>query len=58
MTLTTEQEQELRRLKAYRPFMIVFGVIRKTGEFETYAKPTMATANRLTREGHTVLVIK
>jgi hypothetical protein len=58
MTLTAEQEQELKRLKAYFPYRIVFGVVRTTGEWEAYAKTTMATANRLTREGHAVFVLK
>lgn len=55
--LTKEQTEELARLKAHFPYRIVFGVIRKdTGAFEAWCKPTMAVANRLVREGHTVLV--
>jgi hypothetical protein len=56
--MTEQQERELRQVKAFRPFMLVFGVIRSTGEWETYARPTMAIANRLAREGHTVYILK
>ena len=56
--LTPAQVSELRRLKAYFPFRIVFGVINKdTGEFEAWAKPTMHAANRLAREGHYVFTL-
>jgi hypothetical protein len=58
MELTEQQINELKRLKSYRPFMIVFGVLRSTGEWETYAKPTMHLANKLTRDGHKVFVVK
>ena len=55
--LTPAQVSELSRLKAYFPFRIVFGVVNKdTGEFEAWAKQTMHTANRLSREGHRVFV--
>jgi hypothetical protein len=56
--LTPQQTAELQRLKAYFPFRVVFGVIRKDGTFESYAKTTMHTANKLAREGHTVMVIQ
>ena len=58
-TLTTKQQNELARLKAYFPFRVVFGVLDKdTGEFSAYAKTTMHTANRMVRLGHTVLLLK
>ncbi len=57
--LTKEQTEELARLKAHFPYRIVFGVIRKdTGAFEARARSTMTVANRLAREGHTVLVFR
>jgi len=58
-TLTTEQHNELSRLKDYFPFRIVFGVLNKdSGDFATYAKTTMHTANRLARQGHKVFILK
>lgn len=57
--MTNEQTQEAMRMKQYFPFRIVFGVIdRDTKEFSVYAKPTMHTANKLAREGHSVWVVK
>lgn len=57
--LNEQQERELRRLKQYFPFRIVFGVIDKdTAEFSAYAKTTMRTANTLSRKGHAVFVLK
>ena len=54
-TLTTEQENEIRRVKAYFPYRVVCGVIDKdTGEFNVYANVTRHTSNRLIREGHEV----
>ena len=56
--LTPAQVSELRRLKAYFPFRIVFGVINKdSGEFEAWAKPTKHAANRLARAGHHVFMM-
>ena len=56
--MTNEQLAELKRLKEYYPYRIVFGVLRKTGEFEAWAKTTMHSANKLAREGHIVWVFK
>lgn len=58
MELTQEQLKELQRLKAYFPYRIVFGVLRKSGEFEAWAKPTKHAANKLAREGHTVWILQ
>jgi len=57
--LNNKQERELRRLKQYFPYRIVFGVLDKvTGKFEAYATTTKHTANRLAREGHQVFVLQ
>ena len=57
--LSEQQEQELRRLKQYFPYRIVFGVIDKdTSQFQTYVKRTMHTANNMTRKGHKVFILK
>jgi hypothetical protein len=57
--LNNEQTQELRRLKQYFPYRIVFGVIDKeTGKFVAYTKTTKHTANKLAREGHQVFVLQ
>lgn len=57
--LNNEQAQELRRLKQYFPYRIVFGVLNKdTGEFAAYAKLTKHTANKLAREGHQVFLLQ
>lgn len=55
--MNEQQVAELKRLKTYFPYRIVFGVIDKdTGAFEAWAKSTMHTPNRLAREGHQVFV--
>lgn len=55
---TPAQTAELQRMKQWFPYRIVFGVIDKdTQEFAVWAKPTMHAANRLVREGHTVLMV-
>ncbi len=55
--LTAEQTAELKRLKAYFPYRIVFGVIDKdTGAFEAWANSTMRIANQRARAGHHVFV--
>jgi hypothetical protein len=56
--LTQEQAEEMKRVKGWFPYRIVFGVLRKTGEFEVWAKPTMHAANKLNREGHTIWLLK
>lgn len=54
---TLAQQNELARLKDHFPYRIVFGVIDNvTGEFSTYAKTTMHTANNLARKGHEVAI--
>ena len=55
--LTEKQDAEIKRVKQYFPYRIVFGVIDKDTEaFDVYTKPTMHTANRLARLGHSVFV--
>lgn len=57
--MNEQQTKELQNLKAWFPFRIVFGVIDKnTGEFSAWAKTTMHAANKLAREGHTVMVVQ
>lgn len=56
--LTQSQIQELQRIKAYFPYRIVFGVIKKDGTFEVWAKTTKHAANRLAREGHQVFMVQ
>ena len=56
--LSSEQQEELRRLLMYYPYRVVFGVLYKdTGEFEAWAKHTRHAANRLARDGHHVVVM-
>ncbi len=56
--MTQEQIAELKRLKEYFPYRIIFGVIDKnTGEFGAWAKPTKHVMNRLIREGHKVFLL-
>lgn len=51
--LTEAQALEIRRLKAYFPFRICYGVIdRRTGEFHAFAKTTKHHMNREVREGN------
>jgi len=53
------QIAEMRRMKMYFPYRIVFGVIDKdTNEFFVYSKPTKHVANRLAREGHAVYMME
>lgn len=57
--LNDAQIAEIRRVKSYFPYRIVFGVINKdTGVFLTYAKTTRHTMNKLIREGHYVYTIE
>lgn len=53
------QVAEMRRVKSYFPYRIVFGVFDKeTGEFSVWAKTTKHSMNRLVREGHLVYQIQ
>lgn len=47
---TVEQENELRRLKAYFPFRIVWGVVDENGNFTCGASTTRRELNRLLRK--------
>jgi hypothetical protein len=57
MTLTTDQENQLKRLKQYFPYRIIFGVIYPTGEFETYAEHDKRKMNKFVKLGYTVFKI-
>ena len=53
--MNKQQTDQLKRVKAYFPFRICFGVVDKdTGEFSMYAKPTKHLMNKLARDGHKV----
>lgn len=56
--LNQSQLAELQRLKQYFPYRIVFGVLKKDGTFEAWAKTTKHVANRLAREGHQVFMVQ
>jgi hypothetical protein len=59
MELTESQTQELARLKAYFPYRIIYGMIDKTtGQFTASAVQNMRIPNKLTRDGHTVFILK
>lgn len=57
-TLTPEQEQELRRVKAYFPFRIVWGTFEEdeggNRKFGVYADLTKRRMNKYLREGQRV----
>ncbi len=56
-SLTMAEETEMRRMKQYFPYRIVYGVVDKeTSEFRTYASATMRQANGFARNGHDVWV--
>ena len=53
------QMQELRRLKQFYPFRIVYGAFNPvTGEWFASAVPTMRIPNKLAREGWQVFTVK
>ena len=57
--LTESQISELKRLKAYYPYRIVFGVIDKqSGEFTTWCKTTKHAMNAQARKGNQVFELK
>ena len=56
--LTTTQTEELRRLKSYFPFRIVYGAINPTdNEYRTGAVTTMHQPNDLMRKGWAVFTL-
>ena len=58
MNLSEQQVAEMRRMKSYFPYRIVFGVFDKdSGDFFVYSKTTKHTMNRLVREGHAVFTL-
>jgi hypothetical protein len=50
ISLTSDQEQQLIRLKQYFPYRIVFGVI-VDGEFQMYADTTKRRMNKFLKSG-------
>ena len=57
--LNETQEAELRRLKQYFPYRIVYAYLDKdNGDFHANAVHTMAKPNNLSRKGHTVFLLK
>lgn len=51
------QIAELRRLKEYFPYRVVFGALSPAGEFEANAQPTKRRAMKLAREGWHVEIL-
>lgn len=52
ITLTREQEIELRRIKAYFPYRIVWGQINpQTGEFSAHGTLDKRAMNKAARSG-------
>ena len=58
MEATQEQLAELVRLRAYRPFMLVFGALSPEGEWRTKFASTKHWANSLVRKGWKVYEVK
>ena len=56
MKITESQLNDLRRLKAYFPYRIVFGAISPSGEWEANAQPTKRRALSLARKGWQVTI--
>lgn len=52
--LTTDETNELARLRSYFPFRIIFGAIAQDGTFEAYAMTDKRKMNQLVRAGYTV----
>jgi len=50
VTLTPQQEREMRQTKQYFPYRIVSGVLLPNGEFSVFANPTKARANNYARK--------
>jgi hypothetical protein len=55
--MTPEQEAQLRRLKACRPFMMAFGAIMANGEFIMWSAGTKHRCNVLARQGAKVFCL-
>jgi hypothetical protein len=59
MTLTDGQIEEMRRVKGYFPFRIIYGAFNPvTKEFVASAVSTMRIPNKLMREGWEVFTLK
>lgn len=59
MTEETEQKMimELKKMKKYFPFRIVFAVMLEDNTFEVYAKTTKHLMNKFVKEGKQVFTI-
>ncbi len=57
-TISPEQEQEMRQVKAHFPYRVVCGALHpESGEFEVYATYDRRKANGLARKGWAVFVL-
>lgn len=56
--LTQEQQSEMRRLKSYFPYRIVWAVINKAGEFAAYATSDKRAMNKELRAGNSVFQLQ
>lgn len=54
---TSEQLAQMRRLKEYFPYRVVYGALSPSGEFEANAQTTKRRAMKLAREGWHVAII-
>jgi len=58
-TLNEAQITELRRLRSYFPYRIIYGALNPaTGEWLASAVATMRIPNKLAREGWQVVTVK
>lgn len=55
--LTDVQVAELRRLKQYFPYRIIFGTLGPNGEFEAFADTTKRRMNAKLRAGYAVFTL-
>lgn len=58
LNMNQDQINELKRIKMYFPYRIVFGAISPDGKFDAYCKTTMHTANNLVRKGYQVFILE
>lgn len=56
--MNEEQEKQLRRLKQYFPYRIVYAVVMPNGEFKTYADVTKRKMNSFLRKGYQVYTLQ
>ena len=58
MKLTPEQESELRRLKSYFPFRIIWCEVDKAGKFSAQASRDKRQLNKSVRAGNQVAILQ